>query len=246
MVRIQSKHGYLYTRVNEIDTELSGGIVSGSLVFMEGNAKTGKSIVCQYLAHNAMRYDGRSVAYYNTRFAVREVIDKMEALKLPVTDEFLADRLRIFPMDVPKGAESVQEYCRILTDHISALPERFGLVIIDGITAIMNALDPVTTMDFLYVCKQLCNEAKSIVLVCDSHAIKKGIISKVTLVVDSFLRFRSEYRRLNPDMVDNRLIRIMNVEKLNSIEQQPRTGVKFDIDPDTGLEILPITEMAAN
>ena len=246
MVRVVSEEGYLHTGIAEIDTELAGGINMGSLVFMEGNVKTGKSVVYEHMIYQALRCDGRSVACYITRNSVKGFIGHMASLHLPVIDDFLADRLRVFPLEVPKGTDEVKEYVRKVTDHIAVLPERFDLVIFDSVTAALNAFDTSTTLDFLYVCKGLCNEKTSLVLVADSYAFKKGTLPKVMLAVDAFIRFHSEYRRLTADIVDSHLIRTMNVSKLNGIERLPHDGVRFNIEADGSLRIMPITELSVS
>ena len=39
------------TGMKEIAESLGGGIREGSLVMVEGEAKTGKSVICQYIAY---------------------------------------------------------------------------------------------------------------------------------------------------------------------------------------------------
>ena len=156
MVKLKNKAGHILTGVTDIDVQLDGGIRVGSFTVVEGNSKTGKSTLAQYLAYHALRRNHGSVAVYVTRNTVRDFLQHMASLGLPVLDDFIADRLRIYPFHVPEDEDAVLESTRKLTDHINSLPERFQLVVVDAITAITSLLMPVQTMDFLYVCKELC------------------------------------------------------------------------------------------
>ncbi len=242
MVSITTTEECVLTGVKEMDEELSGGIPTGSLVFIEGQSQSGKSILTQYLAYGALQSSGSAVSYYTTESGVKHLIDKMDSLSLDTLHYFLADCFRIYPLDLYTTSREIQESIRLLIDHISKLPERFNLVIVDAITPIMVKINPMSTLDFFHACKELCNQSRTIILVADPHGFRKGILSRARLVSDTYMRIRSEYQRINAEKIGDRPIRILDVQKLHGVERPQREGIKFEIQPETGIKVLPFAE----
>lgn len=241
------KHGVesVLIGVREIDKELGGGIPTGSLVFIEGHSKTGKSVLGQYLAYGALRSTCNSVAYYITDTSAKSLIAQMHSLSLYTLDDFLCDFLRVYPLYYLSGSKGARESLWSIIEHLSRLPERFKLAVVDSTTLPMTHIDPSTVLDFLQDCKELCDQGRSIVLLADSHAFKKGVLSRAYTLCDTYIRLRSEYQRLNPEQMLNRTIGILEVTKLHGIECRDREGIKFEIEPKIGIRILPFGEAVA-
>ena len=240
MVSITTTGGCILTGVKEMDQELSGGIPTGSLVCIEGQSGTGKSILTQYLAYDALRAGGNAVVY--TENNVKRLINQMSSLSLSTLHHFLTDCFRIYPLNLRNTSREIQESIRLLIDHISKLPERFNLVIVDSITPIMVKINPISTLDFFHACKELCNQDRTIVLVANPHGFRKGILSRARLVSDTYMRIRPEYQRINAEQIGARPIRILDVSKLHGVERPPREGIKFEIQPEVGIRVLPFAE----
>ncbi len=244
MVRITTDKGYILTGVKGLDEELGGGIHIGSLVFIEGQPQTGKSVLSQYLTYGALRALGNAVAYYTSgNDGVRGLLRQMNSLSLNVQDDFLVDYLRIYPLNLRNDFDNPQEPLRLLTDHLWNLPPRFSLVVLDSITTFMTKVSSAAALDFFFACRELCQQNRSIILVADSHAFKKGIVERAREICDDYLRVRLEYQRLNPEQVGKRLIRILEVPKLHGVGRPRREGIKFEIKPHSGISILPFSEV---
>ena len=98
-------------------------------------------------------------------------------------------------------------------------------------------------MDFFYNCKELCEDGRSILLAASSHTFEKKAISRIYAVSDYYLRLRSEDAIVEAGMVDERVIKILQVLKLNGAECQAIGTVKFEIKPKVGIQILPFTRI---
>lgn len=236
MVGVLEGVQYIPTGVHEIDVELGGGIAVGSLVFIEGQSETGKSVLAQQFAHGALLSGENSAAYYTTDSSVKNLIAQMNAVSLPTLDYFLTDRLRVYPLRF--NASGAKEALWCLIEHLARLPERFKLVVVDSVTLPMTHLDPVTLMDFLYDCKNLCKQ-RSIILVADSHAFKKGVLARIFSLCDTYFTLKSEYMRLTADEVGKRLVRVLEAPRLHGLERKGKEGLKFEIKPGSGIQVLP-------
>ena len=118
------------TGSNEIDKKMGGGIPVGSLVLLEGQSDAGKSVLCQHFTHGALSSLMSSV-YYTTENTVKSLVSQMSSLNLDITDYFLCDRMRIYPLDIASSDEgSAGQSFQVLIDHLDSLPTRFNLAII--------------------------------------------------------------------------------------------------------------------
>ena len=104
----------------EIDKKMGGGIPLGSLTLIEGQSDAGKSVVSQHLAFGALHSDV-AVAYYTAENTVKSLLTQMASLGLDVTDHFLVDRLRIYPLQITREMNTDIIFTRI-TKHIETLP----------------------------------------------------------------------------------------------------------------------------
>ena len=94
----------------EIDKKLGGGIPASSLTLVEGQSDAGKSVLCQHLAHGSL-LSSLSVAYYTAENTVKSLVTQMASLSLDVTDYFLLDQLRIYPLHISgKGVEGDRSF----------------------------------------------------------------------------------------------------------------------------------------
>ena len=239
MLDIKTTMETVLTGVREIADVLEGGITAGSLAIIEGESKSGKSVLTQHLTYDALDSPQNTVAYYTTGYDVRNLISQMESMSLRVKDYFLADRLQIFPLTAPISTLDAKGSLRFLNSHMAELPARINLIVIDSITPLLGRLPPPMKMDFLYNCKELCDDKRSILLAASSHTFEKKALSRVYAVSDYYLRLRSEDAMIEAGMIDERVIKILQVLKLHGADCQAIGTVKFEIKPKTGIQILP-------
>ncbi len=96
---LRDKSQIISTGSNEIDKKMGGGIPVGSLVLLEGQSDAGKSVLSQHFTHGALQ-SRMSMAYYSTENTVKSLMTQMSSLSLDVTDYFLCDRLRVYPLEI--------------------------------------------------------------------------------------------------------------------------------------------------
>jgi flagellar protein FlaH len=84
---------------DRVDDAFGGGLPSGAVVLVEGTVGTGKSVLCQRMAHGVVE-EGHLVAYVSTDLTAGEFVDQMDSLSYPVVDALLRDRLLFLHADV--------------------------------------------------------------------------------------------------------------------------------------------------
>ncbi len=240
MLRVTTSVEVITSGAKDIAEELGGGFRDDSLILIEGGSKSGKSAISQYLAHSMLCDKRNAVAYYTTESSVKNLIAQMDSLSLPVLGDFVAGRLRIYLLGSRYNPKDAKKALRLLIDNLSELPGRFNLVIVDSVTPLLIPVSRVAKLDFLFACKELCEQGRSIGLVMDSHILEKKLFSRVYALSDYYLRLKSEDMMLGSGQVDSRMIKALEVLKLRGAERREGGGIKFEIIPNIGIQILPL------
>ncbi len=221
----------------EIDRKLGGGIPVGSLVLIEGQSDAGKSVASQQLTYGGLTSQ-ISTAYYTTENTVKSLISQMESLNLDVTDYFLCDRLRVYPLEVAaKETDSSQSFNALL-NHFDTLPTRVGLIIIDSLTSLVAHSEDTDIIDFFAGCKQVCDEGRTVVAVVHSYAFDNQMLIRIRSLCDAHLVMKME-------QVGERLIKVMEVAKVRNADQTTGNIISFDVEPGIGMKIIPVSKAKA-
>ncbi len=220
--------------ITQLDKPLEGGIPAGSLTLIDGQSKAGKSVLSQQLCFGALVAD-TGAAYYTTEHTVTGLVAQMESLQLDVTDEFLIDQLRIYPLAVPpKGVDSGATLARLVS-HFDSLPESFGFIVVDTVTDLVARSQASSIIDFFAECKSLCDRGKTICVVAHSYAFDEAMLNRMRLLCDAHLRLALEE-------VGGKLAITLEVTKVLNAERTRDNTVSFVVDPNIGLKLLPFTK----
>ena len=220
----------------EIDKKLGGGIPVGSLVLMEGQSDAGKSVVSQHFTYGALT-SRLSMAYYTTENTVKSLMTQMSSLNLDVTDYFLCDRLRVYPMLSTEDTDSGLAF-QLLLAHFDTLPVTTRLIIVDSLTGLVTHGDERAVIDFFAACKQLCDYGKTVIGVVHSYAFDDKMMIRVRSLCDAHLSLRA-------DQVGDRLVKVMEVAKVRNADQATGNIISFDVEPGIGMKIIPISKAKA-
>ena len=234
---LQEKGKVITTGSTEIDKKLGGGIPVGSLVLLEGQSDAGKSVLTQHFTHSTLR-DKISVAFYTTENTVKSLLSQMNSLNLDVTDYFLCDRLRIYPIEMTGGNDDTSVAFEDLKRHFDNLPPRFELIIFDSLTGMVAHAEDRGLIDFFAGCKKLCDLGRTIVPIVHSYAFADQMLIRVRSLCDAHLVMKI-------DQMGDRLVKSMEVAKVRNADQSTGNIISFDVEPGIGMKIIPISKAKA-
>ena len=96
---------FIRTSHRALNELLGGGIVPGSLVLIEGDTKSGKSVISQNLVFDALQ-KGMGVQYFTTGGSSKRLVKRMHSIGLDVSGHVREDRLVVSEMTQPKLQKS--------------------------------------------------------------------------------------------------------------------------------------------
>jgi len=223
------------TGSGELDRKMGGGIPLASLTLVEGESGAGKSTLAQHLLWGALTASG-SAMVYTTENTVKSFLRQVQSLGMDMTDYFLMDMLRIYPLQANEFDEPELAY-KALSDHISSMPP-YKVVVLDSLSTFLTRSSDEQVLAFFSQCKRLCDTGKAIICTAHSHAFEERMLTRVRSVCDAHLKVLVE-----PGASE--LVKTMEIAKIKGAELSTGSIISFAIEPGIGMRIIPISKARA-
>ena len=221
-----------------IGDALSGNILPGSLLVIEGSSGSGKSILSMHLVHGALG-TGKQVAYYTTDKNCEDLVHRMESFDMQIRHQNLTDLLRVYSLASVNSINDTDVIFQDVISHMVNLPQRFNVIVLDCFTPFLGKATPKSKVDMFLALKGICGKDKSIILVTHSHIFEKVTYFRVSAMSDYYFRTDSSNKIISPGLIDERNIKTLELCKVHGIELQKSELVEFEIKPNVGIHILP-------
>ena len=219
----------------EIDKKLGGGIPLGSMVLIEGESDSGKSVLTQQMIWGSL-YDGFSSVLYTTENTTKSFIRQMNSLSLDVTDFVLLGKLKIFPIMASQIDLSAEQVFNVLLSGINHY-DHSGLIVVDSLTTFITHTSIEETMTYFETCKQFCDMGITVINVVNNYAFSQADLARVRSICDAHLRMKTE-------QVGDMLVKVLEVAKVRGAEMNTGNIVSFDVEPMLGMRIIPISKVS--
>ena len=229
--------------VKDISEALGGGLKENSLVVIEGENGTGKSVLSQHIAYGVLRGRDTRVAYYSTEYNARGLMDQMMGLGLDVDRDVVTDRLRVFRVGTGPIIKDAHRALQGLLNHMAGIPEEFQIIFFDSPSWFMTHADPMIKIDFLHVCKEFSDAGRTLVLIIDTHVFEARSLARAFAVSDYYLQLRNFDTMLETGQMDLRVVKRLIVSKLGGVNRQAAEEIKFEIKPKVGIQLLPFVKI---
>ena len=232
MAATEPEKGELVTTGNsEIDKKIGGGLPKGSLTLIEGQSDAGKSVLAQQFTWGSL-HTNQHITLYTTENTTTSLIRQMKSLALDVQDFYICGRLDIFPVPYTfSEAVSTHAFNVLLSDFAK---RKSDIVIVDSITTFLTHSTDSQALDFISSAKGLCDDGRSLVLTMHSFATDEQLLMRVRSICDAHLRLRVEE-------VGTQLIKVLEVSKVRGASMSTGNIISFDVEPNFGMKIIPIS-----
>lgn len=219
----------------EIDKKIGGGLPLSSLTLIEGQSDAGKSVLVQQFTWGTLN-SGLRIDLYTTENTTASLFRQMRSLALDVDDLFIMGHMNVYPVPNSFTEAQSQRIYTLLLDHISK--SRAEVVIVDSLTAFVTHASEPETLDFFSSAKALCDEGRSLIFTMHSYASTEQLLMRLRSMCDAHLRLRVEE-------VGTQLIKVLEVAKVRGAAKSTGNIVSFDVEPNLGMRIIPVTKAKA-
>jgi flagellar protein FlaH len=221
----------------ELDKKMGGGIPEGSLTLIEGQSDAGKSVLVQQLTWGALR-EGFRVLFYTTENTTRSLLNQMQDLGLDCEDYFLLGQLSIYPVPQAFTEEQSLQVFQLLRSHISRQSDKFDVVVVDSLTTFVSHVTEQETLTFFTLCKDFCDLSKTVIFTMHSYVFGEPMFIRIRSICDAHMRMRVEE-------VGDQLVKALEVAKIRGAEKSTGNVISFEVEPNLGMRIVPITKAKA-
>ncbi len=218
---------------DELHRRLGGGIPAGSIVLIEGDRGTGKSIFCQRLLYGFLK-NNHTVTYVSTQLTTPEFINQMDSLGYGVIQDLVKRRLSfvsLYPLLV-----GVSERNRFLQKLGGASP-LWGsdVVIIDSLSSLLPANPDMNDIRaFLVHLKRVTSLGKVVIMTANPGDMPSDVLGVVEEV--STLLIRLSVKVFGGDLKNS-----ATIIKYNNAVGVFQKIIPFRVEPKVGF----IVEIAA-
>jgi flagellar protein FlaH len=221
----------------ELDKKMGGGIPEGSLSLIEGHSGAGKSVLVQQLTWGGLS-DGFRVLFYTTENTTRSLLTQMQDLGLDIEDNFLLGKVNIYAVPQAFNEEQSRQVLQLLRAHIGQLQESFDVIIVDSLTTFVSHVTDQETLTFFTLCKNFCDLNKTLIFTMHSYAFSEQMFIRLRSICDAHMRLRVEE-------VGDQLMKVLEVAKIRGAEKSTGNIISFEVEPNLGMRIVPITKAKA-
>jgi flagellar protein FlaH len=219
--------------LTNLESILGGGIMMGTLTLIEGSTTSGKSVLCQHLAHGALK-DGHAVAYFTSEHTARSLAKQMGSIGINVSEYLRDDRLAIFPVQEPIRGEDSGSMLAALALDMDSLPKKTKFVIVDSVTNLAGSTQEQEILSFFTALRRQCARGRTIAVVSHSYAFADGLFVRLRDLCDADFRLRTSKIRA-------KLLRTLEVMKGNGIDLDRDNMVVFEVEAGSGIRVIPFS-----
>lgn len=220
----------------EIDNKMGGGIPRGSLTLIEGQSDSGKSVVTQQMIWGSLS-DGARVTIYTSENTVKSFIRQMSSLSLDILDYLLLRRLTIVEVSSQRAGLTAKDVFGKLLDAMGS--DRLSdIIVVDSLTTFVTHTSAEDTLSYFEDCRDLCADGRTIINVANSYAFENATLARLRSMCDAHLSLRVEE-------VGDQLVKILEVSKIRGASKTTGNIITFDVEPNMGMRIIPISKAKA-
>jgi flagellar protein FlaH len=214
----------------ELDRRL-GGIPFPSLILIEGDHGTGKSVISAQFAYGLLNSDKQGYII-TTEQSTYGYLKQMREVQIDLIPFFLRDKLGIAPLNTSRFSWSSQIAKRLLYVILNFLKKVRDFAIIDSLTVISTFSTEEDLMEFIKGLRVLVTFGKGIIITIHP-GFPESLQSRIKSEVDT-------YFKLSAATIGNRRVKVMEKVKISEGVIGSDT-ISFDVDPSLGVTVVPLS-----
>ncbi|GIU70577.1 MAG: flagellar accessory protein FlaH [Candidatus Nitrosocaldaceae archaeon] len=217
----------------EVDRQLGGGLPVPSLVLIEGDHGSGKSVVAAQFMYGLLNAGMRILLISEN--SVKQYINKMKTIQYNFALPFLQNKLVILPLYVygVKWSEEQSKFLLpVLSKYISINSEKFDVITIDSLSLLTMYSSNESILDFITRCKYMVSNGKTVILTIHPKVLLDDIASRLRGACDCYIKLSSV-------SIAGRDVKSMEIVKLIGAKGRV-SNFAFEVDPSFGIKIVPI------
>lgn len=225
----------LPTGNEELDLRLGGGIPSPSLILIEGDHGTAKSVLALQFIYGALR-SGLRTYVCSTEALVKGYLAQARKLSYDLYDFFIKGKLKIIPvhMEGVAWAKELAKYLlNALSKYMTVTKSEYDVFAIDTFSVLAVYSDMSAVLNFLTEAKTITGEGKLVIMTLHPKGLPEDVSLRLKSMCDG-------YFKLSLRDIGGKSVKVMEVVKLRGAPSPLDATIVFDVDPAFGIKVIPI------
>jgi flagellar protein FlaH len=217
---------------DELGKRLGGGIPKGSIVLIEGQEGSGRSVLSQRLCYGLLSND-TEVTFVNTEQTMKQFIDQMYSLSYRIDKHLISGHLQFFPVYPLLGSQASR---RGFLDKLMGSPVLYDkqVLIVDSLSSLLGGeMSNQSMLRLTGFLKKQARLDKTIIMTAE-----KGIEALEPLRLGSDI-----YLSLDLKHSGGGLLRTVEVKRFLRARGNVDDVLSYRVEPRSGL-VIEITEVA--
>ncbi|MEM0000719.1 MAG: ATPase domain-containing protein [Desulfurococcaceae archaeon] len=220
---------------SELDVKLAGGLPIPSLIVVEGEHGTGKTVLIQQFVYGAL-LSGLNVIVITTEATTLGYIRQMVNVGFNVLDYYVKGHLTVYSSRIPrvKWVETTgKTLLELVQSHVVRSVNRFDMYVVDSFTTLIKGATTENVSNFLTIVKRLVDMGKSFVLSIHPEGLDRETYLFLKAIADGYMELK------NVEM-GGRYMKTINIVKLKGAPTVYNTTITFEVDPAFGIKLVPM------
>ncbi|RLF21387.1 MAG: flagellar accessory protein FlaH [Thermoprotei archaeon] len=218
----------------ELD-RITGGIPFPSMVLIEGEGGSGKSLVAYQLTWGSL-VDGLSVRFITSENTIKGLIRETESM-YGFSDYFIRGKLRITEISARgiKWDEKLsRHYLKAIMHFLRKINEE--VAVIDSLTHIIVHAKESDVLEFFTTMRNWVDSMnKFLVVTLHTYSIDKSLMTRIRSICDSHIVLKLV------TLPTKDIVRMLQVNKVRGAIKTVDNAIFFKADTSFGLKVLPVS-----
>ncbi len=203
-------------------------MILDTLTLIEGNARSGKSVISQQLMHGCLS-SGYRLAHFNSESTIKGLVEQMQNLNLDIKDYLLLRRIRIFPVT---AANPDQETRARFIEAVRKEASERGIIFVDSLTSLLSNASQSDVIDLFEEFRRLCTYGTTIVVTMHSHGLNSPLRTYLQSLCDG-------YFQLHTEEIEGTILQRLKIIQARGIDPHEENIIRFEVEPRRGISVLP-------
>ena len=145
-------------------------------------------------------------------------------------------KLCVYPIQKPSRDDDPENLLDALAADLRPLTSSSGLVVVDCITNLAETSGDRAIIGFFSYCDRLCSEGRTLVVVSRSSAFDENSLVRLHAMCNTHIS-------LGAEKIRRKSVKTLEVRKVSNTELNSDNMITFQVEPEVGIKILPMSRV---
>jgi flagellar protein FlaH len=222
--------------IPELDRDLGGGVPTPSLILVEGDHGSGKTVFVQQIVH-AMLKNKSKVYVVSSEAMAKEYLSMMESVRLNPYSYYLHGHLKIYPLHVEgaRWGKALSSFFLMVTANFLELrKENYDVVVIDSLSVLTMDTPLYEFLTFITRIKNLVANGKTVVITIHPQFLSQESIMKLRANSDAYFVMQNA-------CISGIDVKLLKTVKLWGVSGERKSSITLAVNPQIGLRVMPLS-----